>query len=114
MKIFNVHLEVSLVEIGEDLDSITPATNEPITDTLKAAGVAHDSPFTEMAKSFDVMQKRGILPGPPAMTAIAFPSSGGESLNMHHNFKMVGDFQDQQELLAKFRKLAESFTMPKV
>jgi hypothetical protein len=111
MKMFNVHLQVSLTEIG-DPEKVKPASDL----TLLAEGFAKDSPIGEAAKLIERLQERGMFPGltsPFPQLRVAGMDQGGDGMNMHHDFQVtIGSFEEMQEVMGKFRKVCESLTMP--
>jgi hypothetical protein len=107
MKMFSVHLEVSLSEIGDAEEISKP--KPPFSDSVPG-----DSPIKDVAKLFDHMQDRGMFPAPGA-TPLFIPGmrQAGDSLAMTHGFKViVGSFEEMQQVLAKFREVADKLSMP--
>lgn len=111
MKMFNVHFELRMSEIG-DPEKIKPVSDlEPLTK-----GFSADSPIKDVATLIERLQERGMFPGGPSPfpTVRMLGDDGcGDGLNMRHDFQVVvGSFAEMQEVLAKFRQVADALTMP--
>lgn len=112
MKAFNVHFELRMTEIG-DPDKLKPASDLPAL----TEGFSKDSPIKDVATLIERLQERGMFPGGPVPSQL-FPVRGygdesGDGLNMRHDFQVVvGSFAEMQEVLTKFRQVADSLTMP--
>jgi hypothetical protein len=111
MKLFNVHLQISLSEIG-DPDKVKPASEL----TALTEGMAKDSPVRDVATLIERLQDRGMFPGlnsPYPQLRMPGAEGSGDGMNMHHDFQIaVGSFTEMQEVLSKFRQVCDALSMP--
>lgn len=110
MKMFNVHLQVNMTEIG-DPDKIKPQSELPAL----TEGFSSDSPIKDVAILVERLQQRGMFPGGIGVPSqLIFPGGdNAEGMSMRHDFQVViGSFEEMQQVLAKFRAVCESLTMP--
>jgi len=100
MKLFSVHFEVSIREIGELED---PKEVKPLSEEFSA-----DSPIRDAARLFERLGER--MPGSPFAPPLMVTS--GDGMQMQQTVKIAaGGFQELQEILKKFHDVAASLTL---
>jgi hypothetical protein len=111
MKLYNVHLQIVLSEIG-DPDKVKSASElAPLTE-----GMSKDSPVREVAMLVERLQERGMFPGlnqPYPILRMPGSEGSGDGMNMHHDFQVaIGSFAEMQDVLLKFRQVCDALSMP--
>lgn len=107
MKVYSVHIAVSIREIGP-IESIEPKA--PISFS---EGIDTDSPVKEVAQLFDKMKEAGAFPG-GTTTPMAFPytpgvPTGGNTVNLEESVQVTaGKFAELQDILSKYHAVTES------
>lgn len=103
MKLFSVHFEVSIREIGELED---PKEVKPLSEEFSA-----DSPMHDAAKLFEKMGER-IGGSPFGPYPITRETSSGDGMAMQQTVKVAaGGFEELQAILKKFHDVATSLTI---
>jgi hypothetical protein len=102
VKLFAVHFEVSIREIGE-LEE--PKEVKPLSEEFSA-----DSPMRDAARLFDRLGER--MPGSPFAPPLPGISVGGDNMSMQQNVQVAaGGFEELQAILKKFHDVAASLTI---
>jgi len=116
VKLYSVHFEVSIREIGPlEEPEPTPETI-PLTE-----GISKDSPLHDAAELFERMQAKGMFPGPmPYLRrrrrgALALGPgdvlSTGDGMSINETVETTADsFEELQGILAKFHAIAAALS----